>query len=62
MNQWMTLKIMENLMRVVPSNNNYLRPRLHDILLQLGTLNYGEVDVNQDDPDYVMNGTINIVA
>jgi hypothetical protein len=49
-------------MRVVPSNNNYLRPRLHDILLQLDTLNYGEVDVNQDDPDYVMNGTINIVA
>jgi hypothetical protein len=39
MNQWMTLKIMENPMRVVPSNNNYLKPMLHDnILSQLGLI------------------------
>jgi hypothetical protein len=27
-----------------------------------GTFDYGEADVNQEDPDYVMNGTINVVA
>ena len=40
----------------------YNEPSKPVVLNDTGTLDYGEVDVNQDDPDYVMNGTINVVA
>lgn len=40
----------------------YNEPSKPVVLNDTGTLDYGEADVNQDDPDYVMNGTINVVA
>lgn len=40
----------------------YNEPSKPVVLNDTGTLDYGEVDVNKDDPDYVMNGTINVVA
>ena len=40
----------------------YNEPSKPVVLNDTGTLDYGEADVNQDDPDYIMNGTINVVA
>ena len=40
----------------------YNEPSKPIVLNDTGTFDYSEADVNQEDPDYVMNGTINVVA
>jgi plastocyanin len=40
----------------------YTEPSKPIVLNDTGTVDYGEADVNQEDPDYVMNGTINVVV